>query len=132
MGTNAQEIARIQNAKAAIAQSIENKGVTVPSGTKIDGMAALIDSISTGGTTSPWVFTTYIDPSVGGITYSYVFRVGVLATITIGSYTGQQVTAIGYNYDGSTTEITVNDERGDYRFTPPTGTQYIELTFSSK
>ena len=44
------EITRISNAKTAIAQSIANKGVTVPSGTKIDGMAALIDSIQTGGT----------------------------------------------------------------------------------
>ena len=43
------EITRISNAKTAIAQSITNKGVTVPSGTKIDGMAALIDSIQTGG-----------------------------------------------------------------------------------
>ena len=43
------EITRISNAKAAIAESIANKGVTVPSGTKIDGMAALIDSIQTGG-----------------------------------------------------------------------------------
>lgn len=43
------EITRISNAKTEIAESIANKGVTVPSGTKIDGMAALIDSIQTGG-----------------------------------------------------------------------------------
>ena len=43
------EITRISNAKTAIAESIANKGVTVPSGTKIDGMATLIDSIQTGG-----------------------------------------------------------------------------------
>ena len=43
------EITRISNAKTAIAESIANKGVTVPSGTKIDGMASLIDSIQTGG-----------------------------------------------------------------------------------
>ena len=45
------EITRISNAKTAIAESIANKGVTVPSGTKIDGMATLIDSIQTGGGT---------------------------------------------------------------------------------
>lgn len=39
------EIRRISNAKTAIAESIANKGVTVPGGTKIDGMATLIDSI---------------------------------------------------------------------------------------
>ena len=43
------EITRISNAKTAISESIANKGVTVPSGTKIDGMATLIDSIQTGG-----------------------------------------------------------------------------------
>ena len=47
------EITRISNAKTAIAQSIANKGVTVPSGTKIDGMATLIDSIQTGGAVQP-------------------------------------------------------------------------------
>lgn len=53
------EITRISNAKTAIAESIANKGVTVPSGTKIDGMATLIDSIETGGsggdTSETWV-----------------------------------------------------------------------------
>lgn len=52
------EITRISNAKTAIAESITNKGVTVPSGTKIDGMATLIDSIQTGGggdTSETWV-----------------------------------------------------------------------------
>ena len=43
------EITRISNAKTAISESIANKGVTVPSGTKIDGMATLIDSIQTAG-----------------------------------------------------------------------------------
>ena len=46
------EITRISNAKTAISESIANKGVTVPSGTKIDGMATLIDSIQTGGAPS--------------------------------------------------------------------------------
>ena len=59
------EITRISNAKTAIAQSITNKGVTVPSGTKIDGMAALIDSIQTGGgggdTSETWVLNEYVD-----------------------------------------------------------------------
>lgn len=52
------EITRISNAKTAIAESIANKGVTVPDGTKIDGMATLIDSIETGGggdTSETWV-----------------------------------------------------------------------------
>ena len=43
------EIDRIAGAKSDISTAITNKGVTVPSGTKLDGMAALIDSISGGG-----------------------------------------------------------------------------------
>ena len=43
------QIARIENAKTAIKTAIEGKGVTVQPDTKIDGMAALIDSIKAGG-----------------------------------------------------------------------------------
>lgn len=43
------EIERLEGAKSALAASIEGKGVAVPEGTKIDGMAALVDQISTGG-----------------------------------------------------------------------------------
>lgn len=43
------ELARIANAKAAVKAAIEGKGVTVPEGTKLDGMAPLIESIEAGG-----------------------------------------------------------------------------------
>ena len=43
------ELTRITNAKAAIKAAIEGKGVTVPDGTLLDGMAALIESIEAGG-----------------------------------------------------------------------------------
>ena len=43
------EIDRITNAKATIQTAIESKGVTVPSGTLLDGMASLIESIEAGG-----------------------------------------------------------------------------------
>ena len=43
------ELTRIKNAKAAIKTAIEGKGVTVPDGTLIDGMAALIAAIEAGG-----------------------------------------------------------------------------------
>ena len=44
----ASEIARLQNAKASIKTSIENKGVTVGDGT-IDTYASKIDEIETSG-----------------------------------------------------------------------------------
>ena len=43
------EITRIESAKTAIATAIEGKGVTVPTGTKLDGLAALVESIEAGG-----------------------------------------------------------------------------------
>lgn len=43
------ELTRITNAKSAIKTAVEGKGVTVPDGTLLDGMAALIDSIEAGG-----------------------------------------------------------------------------------
>ena len=43
------EIARIESAKTALATAIEGKGVTVPDGTLLDGMAALIEAIEAGG-----------------------------------------------------------------------------------
>lgn len=45
----ASELTRLQNAKNAITSAITAKGVTVPSGTKLDGMAALIGQIEAGG-----------------------------------------------------------------------------------
>jgi hypothetical protein len=44
--TIADQITRLNNAKAAIKQSIENKGVTVGEDVKLDKYPALIDSIS--------------------------------------------------------------------------------------
>ena len=43
------ELTRITNAKTAIKTAIASKGVTVPDGTLLDGMAALIESIEAGG-----------------------------------------------------------------------------------
>ena len=43
------ELTRITNAKAAVKSAIEGKGVTVPEGTKLDGLAALVEAISAGG-----------------------------------------------------------------------------------
>ena len=43
------EIVRLQQAKADLKTAIEGKGVTVPSSTKLDGYANLVDSIETSG-----------------------------------------------------------------------------------
>ena len=69
------EITRLQNAKTAIKDAIEGKGVTVPEATLLDGMAALIESIQAGGGDSA---DSMIDKSVVNIT-SNVAEVGQYA-----------------------------------------------------
>ena len=54
------ELTRITNAKAAIKTAIEGKGVTVPDGTLLDGMAALIEGIEAGGGEET-LFGTYFE-----------------------------------------------------------------------
>ena len=52
------EITRLNTAKNNIATAITSKGVTVPSGTKMDGMAELINEIEVfTGTHEEWVLT---------------------------------------------------------------------------
>ena len=53
------ELTRITNAKAAIKTAVEGKGVTVPAGTLLDGMAALIESIEAGGNVKIGNFSTF-------------------------------------------------------------------------
>ena len=43
------ELTRLKNAKAAIKAYIEGKGLTVPEGTLLDGMASMLESIEAGG-----------------------------------------------------------------------------------
>ena len=58
------ELTRITNAKAAIKTAIEGKGVTVPNGTLLDGMASLIESIEAGGgSENQLVYGTYTPAS---------------------------------------------------------------------
>ena len=78
--TIANEINRLNNAKAAIKEAIQNKGVTVDDSTKIDEYPALINSISGGG-------ETHVNPDFyelrtsGGTNYDNLFN----------SYNGQDI-----------------------------------------
>ena len=56
------ELTRIINAKAAIKTAVEGKGVTVPDGTLLDGMAALIESIEAGGVRVEQGSVTFAEP----------------------------------------------------------------------
>lgn len=81
------EINRISSAKSAISTAIANKGVTVPSGTKIDGMATLIGQISSGTNTSDATMTSGAQMLSGVTAYSK----GSKYTGTIQTYNGTVV-----------------------------------------
>ena len=69
----ASDLSRIQGAKAGLKVSIENKGVTVPTSTLLDGYPALVDQISSGGLEVYNIFKNngIMEPSISaGITYT--------------------------------------------------------------
>ena len=68
------ELTRITNAKAAIKAAIEGKGVTVPDGTLLDGMAALIESIEAGGGGGSGNFATGTFTTTDDITSNVVIN----------------------------------------------------------
>ena len=53
------ELTRIINAKASIVAAVEGKGVTVPDGTKLSALAALVEAISAGGGGTLGEFSVY-------------------------------------------------------------------------
>ena len=74
----ASELNRLLQAKSDLATSIENKGVTVPSATTIDGYAALVDQIQQ-GTPLPYdAEVTYLES-----TGTQFINSGVNATATL-------------------------------------------------
>ena len=57
---------------ASIVAAVEGKGVTVPDGTKLDGLAALIESIQTGGAAVEQISFTIDDGGSNSETFSVV------------------------------------------------------------
>ena len=76
------EIARLENAKAAIKAAIEGKGVTVPDATLLDGMAALIDSIEAGGGEAE-LFSGTITPSEDSTKITIEHNIGVAPKLIV-------------------------------------------------
>lgn len=79
----ASELTRLQNAKKAISNAIANKGVTVPTGTKLDGMAALIGKIQKGGSLETFhgvIVRAGTGYHVGGGTVYYTSKEGTAGT----------------------------------------------------
>ena len=108
------ELTRITNAKAAIKTAIEGKGVAVPAGTLLDGMASLIESIEAGGGAdiSPWadMVTFSITPSedltekidfdafiAGRTSVPDIFMLGQRASTSNSSYVQSMVKVATWN-----------------------------------
>lgn len=79
------ELARLTNAKAAIKAAIEGKGVTVPGGTLLDGMAALIEGIEAGGGGESY---DWLDVYTQG---SFTFTEDTSAAYSVGTGTGFRI-----------------------------------------
>ena len=77
------ELTRLANAKAAIQTAIEGKGVTVPSGTLLDGMAALIESIEAGGLPGFYTGTITGTGEEGAVTIENAFTAGEAPRVII-------------------------------------------------
>lgn len=74
------ELTRLTNAKASIVAAIEGKGVDVPSGSKLDALAALIESIEAGGGGGAGNIAT------GSITNSFNYDLVALDVMTINEW----------------------------------------------
>lgn len=81
----ASEIARLQTAKSDLKTAIENKGVTVPSATKLDGYASLVDQISGGSSGGTVTLVSLMPDGNETITYTGTESGTVNITNGIGS-----------------------------------------------
>lgn len=115
------EITRISGAKTAIGTAITNKGVTVPAGTKIDGMANLIAQISGGGSAYAVISVTYPAGSIctctkgstvltaEGTSGLYNFLVPEAGTWTVsstnGTYSDSKTASITAQYENVDVEL---------------------------
>lgn len=93
----ASEISRLQQAKADIKTSIENKGVTVPSATLISGYSTLIDQISQGTTEAAFNDVNFYDYD-GTRVYSYSKSDFANLTAMPANPTHEGLTAQGWNW----------------------------------
>ena len=99
------ELTRLTNAKAAIQTAIEGKGVTVPSGTLLDGMAALIESIEAGGGGGAKIATGSFTPAEACNHYVITHNLGEKPNLAICICEGIVKQSFSLLYDDSTQRI---------------------------
>ena len=83
MSTLVENVEKVKSAHAALSASIEAKGVSVPAGTKLTGMPALVDQIETGGGGEDYGYLTFtaveastlkIEKDIGIIEYQKLLK----------------------------------------------------------
>ena len=97
----ATEVSRLQSAKASIKSAIEGKGVTVPDGTLLDGMASLIESIEAGGSGAKVAFGTFTLSETKDTTGTFEVEhgLGVVPDIVLVSLCNVQYSSKTYESD---------------------------------
>ena len=111
MSTLVQNVAKVKSAYNALSASIEAKGVSVPAGTKLTGMPALVDQIQTGGAVEPNTskITLHSDDS----THIDVNRIIVADTSQMTSFDGffaedKKLTSVSFPADFAPNAINMN------------------------
>jgi len=127
----ASEISRLTSAKSSIKTAIQNKGVTVPDATTLDGYSALIDQI---GSSAYYVGTETTSPSANSASITFSSMLGnpkcffVITTTQITLGTTRYVTAV--SYDGSTHNGTLGYRSGSTGYEYVLGNSYISHSYS--
>ena len=126
------ELTRIINAKAAIKAAVEGKGVTVPEGTLLNGIAALIESIEAGGGINATAGTLNVSSDTNDYILTHglgegpkFFAIGMITNFTlltnkrsilIGAY-GFSDVEIQYRITSTSYSSAANGVIGDYAIT---------------
>jgi len=112
MSSIAEEITRLQTAKADIKTALENKGVTVPSSTKLDGYPTIINTIQT---FDPYNGHAYVE--IGGLKWA-TMNIGASSVTDYGLYFqwGDTTGYVAANVGASGTTNAKPFNWADYKF----------------
>ena len=125
----ADQITRLNNAKAAIKTSIENKGVTVGDDVKLDAYPALIDSIEAGGGSGE----IHVNPDFydlrtqNGTNYDYLFRCYNGPDIDVSQWDTSKVTSAKYCFS----ECTKSMDISNWNLSSLTDASYMFYSFTN-
>ena len=122
------QITRLQNAKANIKTSIENKGVTVPDDAKLDAFPALIDDIQAGGSGETHVNPDFYElRTQNGTNFDYLFKGYNGPYIDVSKWDTSKVTSAQYCFSNCTKSMDISN----WDLSSLTNTSYMFDNFSN-